>query len=347
MAWTTVFIIIIVVVIALIVVLGLTVFNTPLRGNVGFKVDIQDPTFDFSINNIVASFFNVNWGDGSKIEKFENWDDSISHTYKKKGVYTITISSAVDFQDFDIRDTEPNYIVGETYFEGMIPNAYIDIYDQQKISGLDVSGLKDSLYQLRLRRCPKIKYNPNLSNYTVFNYLNVEECPLVKNINVSNNTSIAELAIETCDGLQIINASNCINLDYVYIYGNNVTPMSIDLSGCTNFNQLDGIYSNAALTSVNLSGCTNLGDDNYVYVIDNQALTNINIDGCTNMGNDSFIYFDNNALSESSVNAILVNLDNFGFSNGYMNISGGTNAAPDGDALSALDPGKGWTITHN
>jgi len=76
------------------------------------------------------------------------------------------------------------------------------------------------------------------------------------------------------------------------------------------------------------------------------VLTHINITGCTNL--DDVDLTDNN-LTEASVDHVLISLDNYGLSNGYLVLSGGTNSIPSaaGDAAILSLQGKGWYVDVN
>jgi hypothetical protein len=57
----------------------------------------------------------------------------------------------------------------------------------------------------------------------------------------------------------------------------------------------------------------------------------------------------NCALNQTSVDNILISLDTAGQNNGYVNIDGGTSAAPGvaGAAAKASLEGKGWIVITN
>jgi len=76
------------------------------------------------------------------------------------------------------------------------------------------------------------------------------------------------------------------------------------------------------------------------------VLTHINITGCANL-ND--VELANNALTEASVDHLLISLDNYGLSNGYLVLSAGTNAIPSAAGLAAKTSleGKGWYVDVN
>ena len=76
------------------------------------------------------------------------------------------------------------------------------------------------------------------------------------------------------------------------------------------------------------------------------VLTHINITGCTNL--DDVDLTDNN-LTEASVDHVLISLDNYGLSGGYLVLSGGTNSIPSAAGLAAKTSleGKGWYVDVN
>jgi len=76
------------------------------------------------------------------------------------------------------------------------------------------------------------------------------------------------------------------------------------------------------------------------------VLTHINITGCANLNDVDLI---DNALTEASVDHVLISLDNYGLSNGILDLTGGTNAIPSvaGDAAILSLQGKGWMVFYN
>ena len=59
--------------------------------------------------------------------------------------------------------------------------------------------------------------------------------------------------------------------------------------------------------------------------------------------------FSDNELDEAAVDGVLADLDSFGLSNGFVDVSGGTNAPPSAAGLTSKAnlEGKGWTVTVN
>ena len=76
------------------------------------------------------------------------------------------------------------------------------------------------------------------------------------------------------------------------------------------------------------------------------VLTHINITGCANLLD---VDLATNSLTEASVDHVLISLDNYGLSNGYLVLSGGTNAIPSaaGDAAVLSLQAKGWYVDVN
>lgn len=76
------------------------------------------------------------------------------------------------------------------------------------------------------------------------------------------------------------------------------------------------------------------------------VLTHINITGSVDLID---VDLESNELTEASVDHILITLDNNSLSNGFVDLSGGTNAIPSATGLAAITSllGKGWAVTVN
>ena len=89
-----------------------------------------------------------------------------------------------------------------------------------------------------------------------------------------------------------------------------------------------------------------MGSNNFIQ--DNVALTDITISstGFTAIGD---YYFNNNALSEETVDNILIAFDNSGIENKTILLDGGTNSVPSASGLIAKSnlEGKGWIVNVN
>jgi len=102
------------------------------------------------------------------------------------------------------------------------------------------------------------------------------------------------------------------------------------------------IASFNGLTSFDISNNTYINHVDCSY----NALIDVNISGAT-----SLTFFDAGVceLTEQSVNHVLSELDAYDNIDGFIDLSGGTNAAPSGVGLTAIDNllAKGWTVTTN
>jgi hypothetical protein len=76
------------------------------------------------------------------------------------------------------------------------------------------------------------------------------------------------------------------------------------------------------------------------------VLTHINITGCSNLLD---VDLPDNALTEASIDHVLISLDNYGLSNGFVYLAGGTNSIPSAAGLAAKTSleGKGWYVDVN
>lgn len=165
----------------------------------------------------------------------------------------------------------------------------------------------------------------NLSNLPNLIYADVSDCDVpgtnissLKSFNLSGSTNIQELRLDDSDFSSGINVSNLVNLEWLDVDQSNLP--SLDVSGLSNLFYLDA-WGNESLTSLNISGCESLVD----------------------------LYADDCALTEASVNAILIELDNLGNTGGYVNIANGTSAAPTGLGAAAVISleAKGWSLSYN
>jgi len=114
----------------------------------------------------------------------------------------------------------------------------------------------------------------------------------------------------------------------------------------SNLQLLEGIDEwdgdNMGFTSLDFTGLTSVTQ---IFNIDT-GLQHINITGCVNL-ND--VDLNSNALTEASVDHVLITLDNSGLTYGYVSLDGGTNSIPSvlGDAAIANLLTKNWTVSYN
>jgi len=138
--------------------------------------------------------------------------------------------------------------------------------------------------------------------------------------------------------------------DFSYTWANCTSLTSfpaLNLSAGTNFYQAWANCSSlTSFPSVNVSAGTNFSYTWYNCPSLTSFPANM-FDTCTatNFTNA----FLNCALSQTSVNNILISIDTAGQSGGTLNINGGTSATPSGAGITAKNNliAKGWTVTTN
>jgi Leucine-rich repeat (LRR) protein len=165
----------------------------------------------------------------------------------------------------------------------------------------------------------------NLSNLPNLQYADVSDCDVpgtnissLKSFNLSGSTNILELRLDDSDFSSGINVSNLVNLEWLDVDQCNLP--SLDVSGLSNLVYLDA-WGNESMISLDISGC--------------ESLVDLDAFDC--------------ALTEASVNAILIELDTQGNIGGYVALDTGTNAAPTGLGVAAVISlqGKGWDVYYN
>jgi hypothetical protein len=133
------------------------------------------------------------------------------------------------------------------------------------------------------------------------------------------------------------------------------TPFTLNLTNCTSLASIqlaDGSSGPTEITSLNISGCTSLAAINNVGALgtpDITSLTTVTVTTLPAMISMDLTAGTGAALNVASVNSILVALDANGLTNGAVNMSGGTSAAPTGAGLVAKANliGKGWFVGTN
>jgi len=176
------------------------------------------------------------------------------------------------------------------------------------------------------------------------------------------------------NGLQSVNLSGLTNLLNVDISDNDIpgtgtsSLTSVNLSGCTALEELRlddsdfsaGVPDLSGLTSLrwfdmdqcNISGSLDIQGLSSLEGFDlsgNIEITNVTISSSQPLGDGFEVLLSNNALTQTAVDNILVALAANSINNGYVQLDGGTNAAPGATGLAALTTltGKGWGYDVN
>lgn len=165
----------------------------------------------------------------------------------------------------------------------------------------------------------------NLSNLDNLEYIDVSDCDIpgtntnsLKSINLTGSPNVVELRLDDSDfsgGFILPNLPSLHWLDF-----DQCNLPSLDLSVAPGVYWVD-VWGNTNMTSLNITGCINLIE----------------------------LYADECALTEASVNAILIQLDVNDNTYGDVDLSGGTSAAPTGLGAAAVISlqDKGWNVYYN
>lgn len=171
--------------------------------------------------------------------------------------------------------------------------------------------------------------------------LNVQGNPSLLSITLSSLVTAERIGVASNGDLTTISFGSLASCNFLNLDGN-AGIEDITLAGLIQCNQLS-ISGNTILEDVSLpllEACLVLA------ISDNPALTGITVNA--NLLSKELV-FTGNALLEAVVDNLLDVADDSGLTNGNIDLSGGTNAAPSvvGLASKTSLEGKGWTVTVN
>ena len=254
--------------------------------------------------------FTINWGDGTIHEDSDAGGlYDEFHTYEDAGQYTVIVT-------FD----KPQNVL-ELDFAGSSDDYanLIEIMNLQNLKNLQ-----------EFRADYNSLVNVNLSGLTNLTWVDISDCDEINNVsssltgvNLAGCTGLIELRLDDSDfSGGIPNLTGLSSLEWIDMDQCGITG-SINLSSISSLKGFD-LSGNSAMTEVIISSTQSLGDGQ-----------DINLYGC--------------ALTQQSVDNILVTLSNNGVSNGYVQLEGGTNAIPSatGLAAKAVLEGNEWSVQVN
>lgn len=172
----------------------------------------------------------------------------------------------------------------------------IDIHNNLLLSSIDITNAPNlTVFDGSNTAITSI----DTSNNSLLYYLNLYNTPIV-GIDTSLNTVLGILNLNSCSNLTTYVFSSSIN---TLIFNNLPQFTTVDISGCVNLRTFDG--SGTPLSNINITN--------------NPLLNNIRLFFC--------------AISDvNNINALLAYLVSINYT-GYLDISGGTNAAPTGQGI--------------
>ena len=213
-------------------------------------------------------------------------------------------------------------------------NSPIGIGYNPNLTSIDLSGLTNSnsfniinngsLTQSIFNNIIEINGQIKISTNSNLEVISLNSLTTADKIIIDDNSSLETIDLSSLDNIKVIAEDTGNNI--LYIDENNSNLKSLDISGLI-------MVTNNVISLVLTTGFPNLEE-----VILNNAVDATNVD----------IRFAN--LTQTSVDNILMALDTAGYSNGTVDLSGGTSAAPSvgtgQPAVTSLQ-GKGWTVTTN
>ena len=203
---------------------------------------------------------------------------------------------------------------------------------------------------------------PDVSNLVPFigrTQLDVEMQSPITSLDVSRLATLVNLNVGADTSLASLNVSGLTALQFLVADGHNLT--ALDLSGLTALIEADAFTG--PLITVNATGCGALN----TLELQGNALTAITLAGCAalqtlELYSNNFTSIDlgglaalltvdlsYNALDQASVDGVLADLAANGLSDGYLDLSAGTNATPSivGAASAATLTSRGWYVATN
>ncbi len=247
------------------------------------------------------------------------------------------------------------------------PVAAIDLSNNINLFYLTCPGT--GLVSLDVSSCPRLlsliaNNNPSLATVTLTG------CSQVANITLSQ-TIITALDVSTCSGLLVFNADYTLltaldfsGLSFLEVVQCSYNPTLATLMFLNNpaVKQVSCLY--ATIVTLNLGVIPNLEQLDVSFtglpildVFDNRKLVTLNahdgaITAVSNLNRCPFIATvrvqNNPALGQANVDDILCDVDASGALAGALDITGTSVPSAAGLVCSAsLDPGKGWTVTHD
>jgi hypothetical protein len=202
-----------------------------------------------------------------------------------------------------------------------------------------------TIYSNRISAFSNLQQFTNLVNFDADNNF-------LESADFSGMASLVEIDISDCEfigggnSLTTVNLSGCTSLEELRLDDSDFSAGTPNLSGLSSLKFFD----------LDQCGITGSIDISFLPVLDdfdlsgNGELTEVIISSSQPLGSaGQYVNISDCALTQSSVDAILVALSENGISGGTINLQGGTSSAPGSVGLSAksLLQSNGWTVIVN
>lgn len=285
-----------------------------------------------------------------------------SYFYLNDNVALVTVDlsafQSVDGGEFTITGCDSLESVLLTALATIDNSAFFSISANSSLTTLDLSSvaaIRNSAF-LEISVCDAIESLsfPALTSFgDGSGRFYIHQNAALLSVSLGNLTTIDSNDLEFYDNdllasIDLSSLVSIINGAYLQFYTNPVL----------NFLSLDSfttIDTNASLTvsdtllpSIDLSSLVTVGSGGQFSLYNNASLTSIDISNVV-FGSGNYIYLAGNALDETTVDLVLARGVASGMTDGSIDLSGGTNAAPSiaGQADKATLIGAGVTVTTN
>lgn len=271
---------------------------------------------------------------------------SLSHlTYLHR--YYVNNTSVTSVPDFtDNTDLVDLRVEGNAALSGALPKAPIGTASDQAATVNTTENI------LRIYRCEACSFTSGIN----------DSCKPSNHTDLEQYRVDANSLNETLDSDWI--SSDNVRLDYVFIFNNSLSGSMVDISVApvlTDFRSHINSFTGSIPNLPDTLQVATFGNNGYTGDIPDisnatsLAYFAVNANSLTGWAGSTIpttcksFFAQNNNLPESVVDAILVQLDNNGQSNGTVNVGGTGNAAPSaaGSTAAANLTGKGWSVTTN
>jgi len=186
--------------------------------------------------------------------------------------------------------------------------------------------------------------------HTVAQDISIHSNPLLQTLNLGGLTSHKQIFLQGLPNLVNLNLGNNNNGDGSYFIQIMTCGISsLVISNRTTNGFFGSIVNNPNLTSINFTG-SKISANGSINISDNTLLTSIILGIVEASSYQSQYNFDDNALSQTSVDHILAKYATLNVPlTAALNLQGGTNATPSSAGLTskATLQGLGWTVNHN
>ncbi len=200
---------------------------------------------------------------------------------------------------------------------------------------------------------------PTITGNSSLTSINLTGCSAISSVTINGNSSLTSVTMPPSSSLNYFEMSGCPGMTALpsYVGGSNVSTVNIQSNGFTGGPDLQ---SSPNLTTVYLAGNTSMqGGGNFNNCI---SLTSLNLSGLPivyppSVSNTPMTYldvsgcaiYDSMSFPPSYLMALMGQLDANGYGGGFLNMSGGTNAAYDYTSDYSYQNliSKGWTIIYN